>query len=316
MKKILITGGLGFIGFHLVKYLFSKNNDLNITVIDNLSSSKINFGSFYSRLNVVIKDLIEVENLDDDFTDIYHLASPVGSLGILNKNGFVAKNIIDLTYKVFDITIKSKSKLLFVSSSEIYGNSGIHDEKKVKHVANLKGTRTEYALGKMTSETILENLNMNQSCNYNIVRPFNVIGEQQCSKIGFVFPTFFENALENKEILIFYNGLQKRSFCHAEDIVKAIVGIQESDIINETFNIGNCSNITTILDLAKRIKKICNSKSDIVHIDPVKKYGKCYLEAFDKIPNIKKISDFLGWKPEIDLNDSIEKLYNYYLNKY
>jgi UDP-glucose 4-epimerase len=315
MKKILITGGLGFIGFHLVKYLYDKYSNLNITVIDNLSSSKIDFGPLYSKLNVIIKDLIEVEDLDDDYNDIYHLASPVGSLGILSKNGFVAKNIIDLTYKVFDITLKCNSKLLFVSSSEIYGHSGIHDENEVKQIANTIGTRTEYALGKMTSETVLENLNMNHHFRFNIVRPFNVVGDQQCSKIGFVFPTFFENALLNKNITVFYDGLQKRSFCHVEDIVKALVCVQESDILYEVFNIGHDQNITTILDLALRIKEKCNSRSEIIHIDPVKKYGKCYMEAFNKIPNINKISNVLGWRPEIDLHDSIEKIYNYYRNK-
>jgi nucleoside-diphosphate-sugar epimerase len=315
MKKILVTGGLGFIGFHLIKHLLGKNNDLNITVIDNLSSSIIDFGPLYGKLNVKIKDLLEVDELDNDYTDIYHLASPVGSLGILGKNGFVAKNIIDLTYKVVDITKRCNANLLFVSSSEIYGHSGIHVENDVKHIANTIGTRTEYALGKLTSETILENLNLNNHFSYNIVRPFNVIGEQQCSKIGFVFPSFFENAIQNKDIPVFYDGLQKRSFCHAEDIVKAMVCIQESEIKNEVYNIGHDRNITTIIDLALRIKDMCHSPSAIIHIDPVKKYGKRYLEAFDKIPNIDKISNTLGWRPEIDLVDSLERIYKYYKDK-
>jgi UDP-glucose 4-epimerase len=312
MKKILVTGGLGFIGFHLIKHLLGKYNDLKISVIDNLSSSIIDFGPLYGKLNVRIKDLLEVDELDNDYTDIYHLASPVGSLGILGKNGFVAKNIIDLTYKVVDITKKCNANLLFVSSSEIYGHSGIHVENEVKHIANTIGTRTEYALGKLTSETILENLNLNSSFSYNTVRPFNVIGEQQCSKIGFVFPSFFENAIQNKEIPVFYDGLQKRSFCHAEDIVKAMVCIQESEIKNEVFNIGHDGNITTIIDLARRIKDMCHSRSAIIHIDPIEKYGKCYLEAFDKIPNIDKISTTLGWRPEIDLVESLERIYKYY----
>jgi nucleoside-diphosphate-sugar epimerase len=315
MRKILVTGGLGFIGFHLIKHLFSKYNDLKITVIDNLSSSLIDFGPLYGKLDVRIKDLLEVEELNDDFADIYHLASPVGSLGILSKNGFVAKNIIDLTYKVIDITLRCHSNLLFVSSSEIYGHSGILFENDVKHIANTIGTRTEYALGKLTSETILENLNLNNRLTYNTVRPFNVIGEQQSSKIGFVVPSFFENAIQNKDIPVFYDGLQKRSFCHVEDIAKAMVCIQESGIMNEVFNIGHDRNITNIIDLACRIKDMCNSRSAIIHIDPVKKYGKSYLEAFDKIPNIDKISKTLGWKPKINLNDSLEMIYKYYRDK-
>jgi nucleoside-diphosphate-sugar epimerase len=312
MRKILITGGLGFIGFHLISYLLENYEDLNITVIDNLSSSKIKFGPEYDKLNVIIKDLLDTEGLNDDYSDIYHLASPVGSLGILSKNGFVAKNIIDLTYKIMDITFKNNSKLLYVSSSEIYGHSGVHDEDATKLISGKIGTRTEYSLGKITSEVILKNININRTINYNIVRPFNVIGEQQSSKIGFVIPTFFENSMRNESIPVFYDGLQKRSFCHVEDIVRAIVSIQESNMSHEVFNIGHDANIITIMDLAKRIKKICNSKSEIINIDPVEKYGKCYIEAFDKIPNINKITTRLGWKPEINLEDALDRLYLYY----
>jgi nucleoside-diphosphate-sugar epimerase len=315
MKKILVTGGLGFIGFHLIQYLFEKYDDPDITVIDNLSSSKIDFGPLYGKVKVIIKDLLDVDDIDDDFTDIYHLASPVGSLGILSRNGYVAKNIIDLIYKTVEITTKSNARLLNVSSSEIYGHSGIHFEDDAKYILNTSGTRTEYALGKIVSETILANLDFNNHFNYNTVRPFNVIGEQQCSMIGFVWPSFFENAIHHKDIPVFYNGLQKRSFCHAKDIVRAMVCIQESDIRSEVFNIGHDGNIITIIDLARRIKQKCNSRSEIDHIDPVKKYGKCYLEAFDKIPNIEKITRLLGWKPEISLEESLERVFHYYKNK-
>jgi nucleoside-diphosphate-sugar epimerase len=315
MKKILVTGGLGFIGFHLVQYLYERYDSPDITVIDNLSSSKIDFGTLISKIKVKIKDLLEVDDIDDDFTDIYHLASPVGSLGILSKNGYVARNIIDLIYKTVEITLRCNSRLLNVSSSEIYGHSGIHYEDDVKHIPTTSGTRTEYALGKLTSETILANLNYNHQINYNTVRPFNVVGEHQCSKIGFVWPSFFENAMQHKDIPVFYDGLQKRSFCHAKDVVKAMVCIQESDINNEVFNVGHDGNIITIIDLARKIKDRCHSQSEIIHIDPVAKYGKCYMEAFDKIPNIEKVTRLLKWRPEISLEECIERVFRFYKSK-
>jgi len=256
-----------------------------------------------------------VDDLEYDYNDIYHLASPVGALGILDRNGFVAKNIIDLTYKAINISLKSQAKLLYVSSSEIYGHSGIHKETEVKQITNVYGTRTEYALGKLTSETIIENLNINKAFPFNIVRPFNVVGEQQSASIGFVFPTFFEHAFKNENIPIFYSGLQKRSFCYVGDIVKAMVKIQHANINNEIFNIGHDNNTTTIIDLARKIKLICKSKSKIVNIDPIKKYGKCYQEAFDKIPDIGKVNSTLGWYPEVGLDCIIKKLYNYYKSR-
>lgn len=316
MKKILVTGGLGFIGFHLIKFLFDFYENSQITVIDNLSSTKINFKELYSKLNVYINDLKMIENLSYEFEYIYHLASPVGSLGILSMNGFVAKEIIDLTYKAIDIAEKSKAKLLFVSSSEVYGHSGNHDENTTLHIKSRIGTRGEYALGKLISEIILHNLSLSKNLIFNICRPFNVIGEHQSSRIGFVVPTFFESALRNNDITVFYTGLQKRSFCHVQDIVKALVKIQESSCNKEIFNIGNDNNVVTIIDLAKKIKSICNSKSNIVHLDPIKLYGESYIEAFDKIPNIVKIKTMLDWKPEIDIDTALNKIYKYYQSNY
>jgi nucleoside-diphosphate-sugar epimerase len=105
MKKILISGGLGFMGYHLIKSLLKRYSNPYITVIDNLSSSKIDFGDLYSRLNVIINDFQKIDDLNDTFDEIYHLASPVGSLGILKKNGYVVKEIIELTYKAIEFSI-------------------------------------------------------------------------------------------------------------------------------------------------------------------------------------------------------------------
>lgn len=312
MKKILVTGGLGFIGYHLIKNLLEKDASLKITVVDNLSSSVIDFGTLRGKLDVRVQDLLDYESRDYGFSQIYHLASPVGSLGILKMNGFVARNIIDLTYKVVDIAMKNKARLLYVSSSEVYGHSGIHPETAIKQVSGAGGTRLEYALGKLASEVILQNLNINQPFQYNIARPFNVVGAQQCSKIGFVFPTFFEKAMKNEDLPVFLDGSQKRSFCHVEDIVSAMIRIQESELSGEIFNIGNENNTITILELAQRIRSACHSDSKIVHVDPFQKFGSTYLEAFDKIPDITKIRTMLGWNPAIDLENAIQRVYRYY----
>ncbi len=315
MRKILITGGLGFLAYHLIKTLIRRYDNPKITVIDNLSSSIIEFGDLYEKLDVIIADFQKTDDLNDEYDDIYHLASPVGSLGILKKNGYVMKEILELTYKAIELSIRWNAKLLFVSSSEVYGYSGIHDENAIIKICNSFGTRLEYALGKYSSEIILKNLSFSKNIKYNIVRPFNIIGEQQSSKIGFVVPTFFENAMNNKPIPIYNDGTQKRAFCCVEDIVNAIIKIQESEITGEAFNVGRNAEIITINDLAEKIKKICNSDSEIIHVDPVKIHGDIYIEAFDKIPNLNKLMNQIDWTPKIDLDTALNKIYDFYIDQ-
>jgi nucleoside-diphosphate-sugar epimerase len=122
--------------------------------------------------------------------------------------------------------------------------------------------------------------------------------------------------MEGKSIPVYNDGKQKRAFCYVEDIVTAIIKIQESDITGEVFNIGNAGTIISINDLAHKIKKICHSGSEIIHVDPVKLFGNNYIEAFDKIPNLDKIRHQLGWSPVVDLDNALGRIYQYYCKKY
>jgi UDP-glucose 4-epimerase len=313
MKKILVTGGLGFIGHHLVNLLLEYHSGCSITIVDNLSSTIIDYSHLKNKAVVHILDLRNFAlNPRVDFEHIYHLASPVGSLGILKKNGYIAKDILELTYKIIEITKATRARLLYVSSSEVYGHTGNHDESARKYIPTNIGTRTEYLLGKLTSEIILHNISQTDNFTYNICRPFNIIGEHQDSSIGFVVPTFFENAIKGQDLPVFYDGLQKRSFCHVQDLVRALVQIQESNKDHDVFNVGNDSNITTIKNLAHQIINLTSSNSSVVHIDPTALYGKLYVEAFDKIPNVQKISSMIGWKPQIALDNALERVWKYY----
>ena len=314
MDKVLITGGLGFIGHHLTKLLLNEFSGLQLVIVDNLSSTKINFDWIKNKAEIHICDLQDFHT-KHKFTKIYHLASPVGALGILNRNGYIAGEIIELTYKVAELAIRHRSRLLFVSSSEVYGYDGKHVENAVKMVPVKKGTRLEYGLGKLISEEILYNLALDNELEYTICRPFNVCGESQSKELGFVIPTFFHHAIRNEPLPVFMDGSQKRSFCHVDDIVVAMQAIMQSNYRGEIFNIGHDENCMSILELAERIIECTGSKSEIRFVDPKATYGEKYCEAFDKIPDIQKIKELIGWTPRISMNELLSRLVAFYGNE-
>jgi nucleoside-diphosphate-sugar epimerase len=170
----------------------------------------------------------------------------------------------------------------------------------------------EYALAKLISEHILYDIANNNGLDFRICRPFNAIGEDQSPLNGFVVPIFFQNALTGQPLPVFYGGSQKRSFCHVADIVSALIVVQNQGRSKEVYNIGNPRDVISILSLAQEIVKICCSQSEILEVDPQVVYGAAYIEAAEKIPNIKKLQKHTGWFPTIDLASSLTRILDYY----
>ncbi|MDT4328606.1 NAD-dependent epimerase/dehydratase family protein [Methylomonas sp. MED-D] len=311
-KRILVTGGLGFIGYHLCKRLLALEPDAGILVVDNLSSTKLDYTGLIGRLEIVVQDFRTLPDDLGEFDDIYHLASPVGSLGILEKSGKIATEILDLAAKVGRIAKQGHSRLLYVSSSEVYGRDGQHRESAEQVVPCKRGARMEYALAKLTAEHLLLNLAADGDFELKVVRPFNAMGEWQSSTIGFVIPKFFEAALAGRDIQVFGDGRQIRSFCHVDDLVNGIVHVQALGRNNQIYNVGQPGNIVSIEQLAHTVRHLCGSKANIVHVDPVSLYGKHYIEAFDKVPDIRKVIDDTGWRPTIDLAGGLARILDHY----
>jgi UDP-glucose 4-epimerase len=314
-KNVLITGGMGFIGRVLYKKLINETN-YNLTIVDNLSSSNLDFEIIKNkRVDFVKQNFEDWSPEKKKFHQIYHLTSPVGPLGVLRHKGKIADLILRQLYKAAYLAIKTKAKLLEISTSEVYGknpdNNSIGQKENINKIVPSKITvRLEYGVAKLLCEIVLKNLSRDNSLNYVCVRPFNITGPYQNGELGFIFPRFVEQCLNNKPITVYYEGKQKRTFTHVHDFVEAIYMVMEkNNFSNEIYNVGNPSNTISILQLAKKIKKITKSKSKIIFIKPEKIY-KDFAEAWNKIPNIDKIKKEIGWKPKWSLDDILDEIKN------
>ncbi len=310
--RILVTGGLGFLGQHLVRHLLREQPDARLTVIDNLSSSRIDYSWLHGLAEIVVDDFAALP-AGRRFDRIYHLASPVGSLGILAMSGHVARAIVGLAVRAGEWAAASGASLLYVSSSEVYGKGGEQVESDELSVAVQTGTRMEYSLGKLTGEHLLRNMAARHGFRLTVARPFNALGAHQSSRIGFVVPTFFEHAIAGQPLPLFHGGRQVRCFCHVDDLVRGLIAIQEHGVDGQTYNVGHPGNATSIRDLAAKIRKLCQSSSALECVDPVERFGRGYLEASAKSPSIQKLHADTGWRPAIDLDSALRQVHRGYL---
>lgn len=319
MKKILVTGGFGFLGSHLIEELLNNENN-HVHVVDNLSTSPLPLYFLLKminnkdRLSYDIKDLIDYQP-QDKFDEIYHLASIVGPVGVLKHPGNIVKRTVEDSYHVMWIAQKADARLLDVSTSEIYGGGrdGFCSESMSKIIQPDITVRLEYAIAKLASEIALVNTVKSSNLNAVIVRPFNISGPRQSGKGGFVLPRFVYQAINNEPITVFGKGDQIRAFTHVKDVAVGLINAMEYGISGEAYNIGNLANKTTILQLAENVIKYTNSSSNIVFIDPKTIYGDKFAEANDKYPDDTKSSLEILWSPKYTKKDVIIDTYNFML---
>lgn len=318
-KKILITGGLGFIGTHCIEKWSSLGYD--ITIIDNLSSNALPpTDELFKNCRIIIKDILDVNITQlEKFDTILHLASPVGPVGVLKHSGKMASIIIDDIYWVINAAKYNKCPLIFISTSEIYGYRDCKTYLKEDEQKVLNGdftVRNEYAIAKLLAEIVLSNTaKIDPEFRYQTIRPFNVSGKYQLPDNGFVVPRFVEQALSGEDITVYYDGLQLRAFTWVKDIVEGIylTSVAPNEHWNQEWNIGNEKNENSILYLATKIKEISNSNSNIINIDPTTLHGPLFSEAPEKIPNSEKIKSLLGWKGTKGVDGILKEVIDYFI---
>ena len=312
MKKAIVTGGLGFIGSHLVNLLLKNNIDCFI--VDNKTSNVVDDIEGCEVLVLSVKNCFEFLPKDADI--VFHLASFVGPSGILKHCGEMGNTIVYDTYRLGNFCIENNMMLVDISTSEVYGHKSLLSEYSEKVYPGEYKVRTEYAAGKMLGEIITVNKSKVSDLKYQIIRPFNVAGKRQQPDGGFVLPRFVISSLTNQPITIFGDGTQERAFTDVADICDAILKIVEHKE-SSIWNIGNTGNKTTIYELAKRVifhvkKKYPKNSFEIIYIDPRMIHGELFSEAVDKIPYTEKIESVLSWYPKVPIDKTILDIIDYY----
>jgi len=313
-KRVLITGGCGFLGTYAVEKYKKENYD--VTVIDNFISAAVrNSDSVLNGVELIQDDVLNYKWSTKKYDLIVHLASPVGPAGILKHAGKMANYILNDVYWAIEGAKLNKCPIIFISTSEIYGYREtpielVEDDHKLL-VGSFK-VRNEYSISKLLAEIVLSNTAKVEKINYQIIRPFNISGARQLKDGGFVLPTFVTQALSNKDITVFGDGSQVRAFTHAKDIIEGMYLTSITDKMNEIWNIGNSENKCTIMEMAVMTKQMTNSLSKITCVDPKTIHGPLYEEAWDKIPNANKIKTLLGWQPKYNIDYIVNDVINYY----
>lgn len=319
MKRILVTGGFGFLGSHLVERLLQEP-DVAVHVVDDLSTSPINLSAYLKELGesgnltytIATVNTFCAHHATSAYDEIYHLASIVGPAGVLPHGGRIVYSIVHDTYALMDMAIASRAKLVDVSTSEVYGGgrNGYCSEAMPKIIPAKTTIRLEYAVAKLASETAIINSCALRELNACIVRPFNIAGPRQSGKGGFVLPRFLSQALSRQPITVFGNGKQIRAFTHVKDMADGMVCAMKYGKNGECYNLGNPANRITIIRLAELVTKITQSDSPIEFVDPKTIYGPMFEDANDKYPDSARAMSELGWKPTRSLETIITDAMN------
>jgi len=297
--NILITGGCGFLGSMLAKELLKNGH--RIVVVDITIHDEIENVDYYCvDLSNPTEEEMDMLCVILNLTDlVFHFASSVG-VEYIDKNPKKSlKNSLSINNIMFPLFDEYNVKVVYSSSSEVYGNTREAKETDILKIGSPDKLRWGYACSKLMSEFMLKSYDFP----YVIVRFFNVTGEGHLSETGMVIPRFISHAIKNEDIIVFGDGYQYRTFCDIRDAIEMLKVVGFDDVHNgEIYNIGNPLNCVTINDLSQLVVNITGSESTIKHLS----YSDCFSDEFGEIyerkPNTDKIKKYYKCKyslPEI-----------------
>ena len=311
-RKILITGGAGFIGSHLAEKYLKKGQE--VYIIDNLATGSLKNirhlqenKEYRNRLHITIDTIFNEEKMIELIgicDTIFHLAAAVGVKYILdNPLSSITTNILG-TEIVLKLANKFRKRVLIASTSEAYGKQNKAPLSETDNVTfgSSGKARWSYAVAKLMDEFTALAYHRTTRLPVVVVRFFNTVGPRQTGEYGMVIPNFVKQALRNEPIIVHGDGTQTRTFTHVSEVTDCIMKlIDTEEAYGEVVNIGGVEEVS-IKDLAKRIIKKINSTSEIKYIPYNEVYNKDFEDMPRRVPSTEKLKSLIGFAPEKKLD--------------
>lgn len=316
--QILITGGAGFIGTHLMRVLLDRGD--HVSILDNLSTSHLdNIEAFsqHPRFEFTIDDLnntLVLDRLASQADAIVHLAAAVGVFVVVERPTETIETNVLGTHAVLDAARRYLCRTIIASTSEVYGKGVRIPFKEDDDILLGPSSRSRwcYAASKLLDEFLGLAAYREHGLPVTITRFFNTVGPGQTGRYGMVIPRFVRQALQGEEITVYGNGEQSRCFCHVHDTVRALLALldQSDNVAGQVYNIGSNQEVT-INQLAEAVIERTDTISSIKHIP----YGEAYAPGFEdmkrRVPDTTKIASTIGWKAEKGLDQILDDVVVY-----
>jgi UDP-glucuronate decarboxylase len=306
MKRILVTGGAGFIGSHLCERLVKEGND--VICLDNLfTGSKKNIEKIMDYHNFEFMRHDVTQELFVEVDQIYNLACPASPVAYqYNPVKTIKTSVMGAIY-MLGLAKRVKARILQASTSEIYGNPIVHPQPE-EYWGNVNpiGIRSCYDEGKRVAETLFFDYHRQNNVDIKVIRIFNTYGPNMDANDGRVVSNFIVQALKGEDITIYGDGTQTRSFCYVDDLVEGMVRMMNSrDGFTGPVNLGNPGEFT-MLELAEKVIALTGSNSKIIH-KPLPQD-----DPTQRQPVIDLAKKELDWEPKIPLDEGLKKTIEYF----
>ncbi|GAB5453702.1 MAG: SDR family oxidoreductase [Halioglobus sp.] len=305
-KRILVTGGAGFLGSHLCRFLVGQGHD--VICVDNFFT-----GTKDNILDLLSKPHFELVRHDVTFPlyvevdEIYNLACPASPIHYQHDPVQTTKTSVHGAINMLGLAKRTNAKIFQASTSEVYGDPKVHPQPESYwgHV-NPVGERSCYDEGKRCAETLFFDYYRQHNLRIKVARIFNTYGPNMHPNDGRVVSNFIMQALRGEDITLYGDGSQTRSFCYVDDLIRGIVGLMESgDDVTGPVNLGN-PNEFTIRQLAEKVIELTECGSELV-FQPLPSD-----DPLQRQPDISQAHQRLGWEPEIQLEEGLQKTIAYF----